>query len=315
MVSTAPLRFTAGSKLKFASSMPSQSSSVASSNDVSAANQTNPTSTPPNSVWGNTGKNNQGRQDLRRQTLLMSTAKSQNAMPTLNGGGRVDSIQSGMHRMKISGLSTSSKQPYYDASNAPGASAMTTAPKAPVPPPSQATVQVPVNNNVAICSGYSRYDFQPGDLISIPYHETNTNASLLPTDPNLTFTCQGPVYSKRRLAIVLWVHHFHMFCVPMYTHSGQGLKNKKGDLVKEYVCVMNRGPNPGFENDGKYPPITVSSRKPMKPESSVHITGGFKVPCNGDVLKVGGLVGDSYVELVELWKGLAQNASGYTWTQ
>jgi hypothetical protein len=121
------------------------------------------------------------------------------------------------------------------------------------------------------------------------------NPNTDPKGPRLTITVEGPMYSKRRMAVVLWIHREDMFCVPLYSFEGKVLMKKKGLMKKpeflrrEYVSIKNahdkafvqQGPNDSVDADLIY--------KDLHPTSAIHITGGFKVACAENTAIVGRL--------------------------
>jgi hypothetical protein len=88
----------------------------------------------------------------------------------------------------------------------------------------------------------------------------------------------------------------------MYTHDGQGLRNKQ-DVLEEYVACKDKG-NTRHVNTGIHKPVEVISyKKAMAETSFIHITGGMKVSCNDDITWSGRLTKDGYTKLVALWSG------------
>lgn len=241
----------------------------------------------------------------------LSNAANNTSMNLQQANSNAGSQLSGMSQLNIS--SPKPAQKMYNPSNAPSPSAMTVGPRAPVSaPPSQVGHHGAIKNAVCVSSGYSRWDFTVGEIIGIPYHQSNTNPNVLPTDPCLAFTKQGPVYSKRRMVIVLWIHHYDMFCVPLFTHNGCGLGNKNSDARREYVCVMNEG-DTNFNNDGMHDAIVAKCKYPLKPETSVHLGGGLKVSCKDDISRAGRLTKDSYKRLKDLWTWLKDHDTLEQW--
>lgn len=160
-----------------------------------------------------------------------------------------------------------------------------------------------IRNQVCKLSGYTKHDYQLGEIISIPFHTPNHNPRVNTQDPNLSYTNYGTVYSKRRMVIVLWVYEEILFCVPLYTFDKKGLKTKPKQLKPEYVSVRNAS-DEEFVNQGLYPPIAVHARRPLDVDTTVHITGGLAVMCKEDIARCGRLTKDSYTHLVNLWNHL-----------
>ncbi|KAF2773097.1 hypothetical protein EJ03DRAFT_324148 [Teratosphaeria nubilosa] len=89
-------------------------------------------------------------------------------------------------------------------------------------------------------SGRTKRNFRMGDIISLPYHSANMDQYLQPTDRRLAETCEGWVFSKRRMMIVLWLHADDMFAIPLFIWHGAGLQ-KKMHAIHEYVDIKNKG--------------------------------------------------------------------------
>lgn len=164
-------------------------------------------------------------------------------------------------------------------------------------------------------SGRSRRDFRLGDVVALPFHTPNTNPHTRPDDPNLTATIQGPVYSKRRMAVVLWMYQRDMFCLPLYTFEHKGLSNKAQYLHKEYVSLRNKGSKNAVAQGPHKPIEVVCRKKPIDDETVVHIAGGFRVACNEDITFAGRLTQVSHTELCELWQKLSDDAQAEGWRE
>ena len=147
----------------------------------------------------------------------------------------------------------------------------------------------------------------------MPFHTPNCNPNVSPTDKRLQMTCEGPVYSKCRMVIVLLIYEQDMLCVPLYTFNSSGLRNKPNHVKREYVSAMNENEE-GFINQGVYPPIEIKMNKfPLHPDTTVHITGGLKVGCQENVARVGRTTRESYNRLMTLWKDLNEAAKKQRW--
>ena len=161
-------------------------------------------------------------------------------------------------------------------------------------------------------TAYTRRDFRLGEVICAPFHTSNTNPNYNPYDERITFTVEGPAYSKRRMMVVLFIHMQDMFCLPLYSHENRGLSGKPVHLKREYVCMANEG-DEEFVNQGLYPPVQVIANRPIMATTTVHLTGGLRVGCNEDITGVGRLTRKSYQELVELWDMVVEFARAEPW--
>lgn len=167
-------------------------------------------------------------------------------------------------------------------------------------------------NAVCKLSNYTRKDFKLGDVIAAPFHVANTNPHVDPRDDRLTLTREGPAYSKRRMMIVLFLHQTDLFCLPLYSFSGLGIREKPDALKTEFVCVCNVGAQ-GFVNHGVHPVVEIAARRPVDDTTTVHLSGGLRVGFSEDVTRVGRLTRQSYFDLVEIWKKLVGKAEGEVW--
>lgn len=207
------------------------------------------------------------------------------------------------------------KDTTYNPSVGPTRSTMTTAwrnSNAPSRAGSTRSVRAPHITKYCRNSNYTRRDFRLGDVIAAPFHTSNTNPNVDPDDERLTLTCEGPAYSKRRMMIVLFIHIQDLYCLPLYSFSNRGLKEKPDHLKDEYVCMANDGEK-GFVNQGNYPPVKVQARRPLTANTTVHLSGGLRVGCNEDITPVGRLTKQSYFELEELWQKIVDGARKEPW--
>jgi len=208
-----------------------------------------------------------------------------------------------------------SKNKSYDPSVGPTRSTMTTQWRnsaAPSRASNAHSVRVALYDRYCRTSGLTRRDFRLGDVIAAPFHTSNTNPNYDPQDRRITFTVEGPAYSKRRMLIVVFIHLQDLYCLPLYSFGNRGLKDKPEYLKKEYVCMANHG-DKAFVNQGKYPPVHVEAHHPVNPNTAVHLTGGVKVGCNEDISLAGRLTRKSYFELLELWEDTVKVAREEPW--
>jgi len=167
-------------------------------------------------------------------------------------------------------------------------------------------------NAVCKISNYTRRDFKLGDVIAAPFHVANTNPNVKPEDQRLTRTCEGHAYSKRRMMVVLFIHHYDLFCLPLFSFSGRGLTEKPDHIKHEYVCMKNVGAQ-NFVNHGVHSPIEIQAHHPVTDSTTVHLTGGLRVGCNEDITRVGRLTEKSYFRLVETWEKVVEEAQNQSW--
>jgi hypothetical protein len=204
---------------------------------------------------------------------------------------------------------------YYKASEGPTGSTMTT-PWRHNPTASQVSsvrsVRQPYLSQYCKAMNKTRRDFRLGEVITVPFHTSNTNPNVNPDDDCLTLTVVGPAYSKKRMMVVLFIHMQDLYCLPLYTFSNRGLKGKPDHLKKEYVCMANDG-DEDFVNQGLHPPVVVQAGRLVDPDTTVHLTGGMRVGCNEWVHSAGRLTRDSYYELLGLLTDLVSGARNEPW--
>lgn len=104
--------------------------------------------------------------------------------------------------------------------------------------------------------------------------------------------------------VVMWKYEQTLFCLPLYSFGFRGLSSKPEFLKKEYVCLVDVNEQ-GFVNQGPNPYLQSTSRKPLDPKTTVHITGGREVECEADTNLVGSLTPASYGRLFKLWQDLS----------
>jgi hypothetical protein len=272
---------------------------------TSLANSRNPNQAPPGAPTG-------PRAGRTKSTLnMMMNANAQ--MPS--------AVAAHLNTMNINDAEPQDWNPdnrkYYDPSAGPTMSTATV-PWLDSIAPSQASssrsVRQPFNTRYCKASNFKRHDFNLGDVITVPFHTGNTNPHLSPDDQNLTLTIVGPAYSKRRMMVVLFIYMQDLYCLPLYTFGDRGLKEKPEHLKKEYVCMANVGDRL-FVNQGPHSYVQAQMNHPVKPNTTVHLTGGQRVACNDDLFIGGRLTKKTYYELVDLWSTIVDTAKEEQWRE
>jgi len=160
---------------------------------------------------------------------------------------------------------------------------------------------------------FRRRDFKKGDIISLPFHVANMNPGVDPNDQRLAETCEGYVYSKRRMMVVLYCHTQDMTCLPLFSFEGKGIQGKPEHLRHEYVSVRNEKDN-RFVNQGPHQPVAAKyAYKPFDPMSAIHLTGGKMVGCNEDISFCGRLTRSGYTQVITLYKNVCKAAESEPW--
>ncbi|KAK3055558.1 hypothetical protein LTR09_003478 [Extremus antarcticus] len=250
---------------------------------------------PQTNAW-----NNSGGTSLVVQGLSVATAKSQQRLTVNTQGPRASNrnsqgnlLAAQMSQMSLQTPGGSQHPKVYNPSLAPRPSQITTYPRgqnSQVSTVSRAARRVA--NNVCVLSGYTKHNFQLGEIITIPLHQPDLNPHADPNDQCLAHTIQGPVYSKRRMVVVLWIYEEILFCVPLYTFGKRGPKYQ-----------------------GNYKPIEAQTRYPCEPTSTVHITGAIPVRCEEDIGRCGRVTEDSFGRLVDMWDSLYNKAKTQRYDQ
>ncbi|KAK4508113.1 hypothetical protein PRZ48_001851 [Zasmidium cellare] len=166
------------------------------------------------------------------------------------------------------------------------------------------TYEIAVFNKVCRRTTRTIADFKAGQIISVPYHVPNLNPSLKANHPRLALTCEGPVFSKRRILCVLYKFHQDLLCLSMFTFEGKGFGGKPEELRKEFVAVVNKGAEK-FHNPGIYQPIEVETydpARPMKETSCIKLTGPVTVNVSEHVGFVGRMDQLSWARLAALFE-------------
>ncbi|EJT80846.1 hypothetical protein GGTG_00839 [Gaeumannomyces tritici R3-111a-1] len=85
---------------------------------------------------------------------------------------------------------------------------------------------------------HDRTEYHPGMIIQTVCH-TPAGPGSTHRDDVVAVTSRGPVYSKFRRFVVLEMHWSHFQALPLYTHNGTGLNNKR-QQQHEFVCIRDR---------------------------------------------------------------------------
>jgi hypothetical protein len=143
--------------------------------------------------------------------------------------------------------------------------------------------------------------FGKGDILSTPFHTSNLHQTTQHRyDFRPLYTPNGPVYSLRRLVVVLWLFGETMLCLPLYSFALEGIMAVPQRLQKEYVSL-------GDERDQIEHPIGDQSilriqvgcegTKKMHPKALVHLSGAVEVRYDDEIVCVGRMPEKSFEEL------------------
>ncbi|KAM3418523.1 hypothetical protein BST61_g4501 [Cercospora zeina] len=158
-------------------------------------------------------------------------------------------------------------------------------------------------------------NFKIGEVISLPFHVPNLNPRHKITHERLRLTCEGPVFSKRRMLVILWTNDFDMFCLPLYSFENQGISKKRDELKKDYIEVKNVNAE-SFRQLGLYKPVEVQTydlNRPMTDSTTIHLTGGIRVDPQEHISMVGRFTQASHRDLLKLYNDLSREAQKKPW--
>jgi len=120
-------------------------------------------------------------------------------------------------------------------------------------------------------------------------------------DTKLVDTEYGPVYSKRRMMIVIYKHIEDMTCLPLYSFGYRGILCKPVNLGPEHVGVIDRD-DQTYKNESVYQAfVATCRRKPLHPATACRLTGGTNVNCKEDIAQIGIINQQSYNRLEALY--------------
>lgn len=164
-----------------------------------------------------------------------------------------------------------------------------------------------IRTPTCVKSPFTRRIFQRGQVITLPFHQPNLAPDIDPADECLTLTKFGPVYTKRRMAVVLWRHKNEMMCLPIHSWGGRGIDSKPKFLKDQYMEIVNAGPEAEeYESKGSRGVLHAHMKHPMEKQGCVCLAAGFRVDYHEDLLVVGILDQQSIVRMVKGWDDLMQ---------
>ncbi|PIB01499.1 hypothetical protein CB0940_00184 [Cercospora beticola] len=289
-------------------SSPIASSTVQAPAPAAALLSNTTSAKPPANVWQQVPvKKPAGKTELGlRKTLL-------NANLSKMGGGIVGPMQSlsiGKAAAAPSGAYDPSVGPthYHSSGSVYGGSAAPTE-------NSLGGYNCHIQTDTCVRTNLKVANFKIGEVIALPYHIPNLNPNHKITHDRLKLTCEGPVFSKRRMFVILWINQADMFCLPLYSFEGQGISKKQGDLKKDYIEVKNSGVA-SFKQLGLYEPVemqTYDKSRPMTDSTTIHLTGGIKVDPQEHISMVGRFTEASHEDLLKLYNRLTSEAQRKPW--
>lgn len=162
--------------------------------------------------------------------------------------------------------------------------------------------------DLCVRSPYQRKSFSRGMVITLPFHVANLNDKATLEDQCLATTRHGPVYSKRRMAIVLWRHDTDMICLPLYSWNSVGISKQPEYLQHEFMEVTNIGNGQLYQREGCNRVLEARMVRPLDRKSCIHASGAFRVNYQEDIALVGQLTEQSRDDLTALVGRLIHNS-------
>ncbi|KAL8797794.1 MAG: hypothetical protein Q9195_000146 [Heterodermia aff. obscurata] len=156
--------------------------------------------------------------------------------------------------------------------------------------------------------------YRPGLIIRAPLHEqdymTANSTVTIPDNKSITPSEFGLIHTKYRKMIVVACFARHYIAVPLFTHNGRGLVNKK---TNEYVSIRDhRNKSRSFRALSQYKPLTTEH---MNDETNIldvlttaHITYPHSKHYSCKVVHEGHLDTGSINHLVALFNTFAPKA-------
>ncbi|CZT18630.1 uncharacterized protein RCC_04474 [Ramularia collo-cygni] len=142
--------------------------------------------------------------------------------------------------------------------------------------------------------------YSRGTLISLAYHVSNLRRGVKAGDEGVSDTPEGLVYSKRRMAVVVWRFLECMVCVPLYSWGGDGISNKSPDLHREYIEITNATEIADYAQQGVYEPIGAQMRRPLDKVGAVCVAEIFSVRYEDRIEVIGQLTPESADQLMRV---------------
>ena len=155
-------------------------------------------------------------------------------------------------------------------------------------------------------------DIKPGVIIRAPVHQQDykgvsqeSEVTAYPgkiADQHVTPSRYGDIYTKVRKMIVVGVFEQHFTAVPLFTHNGSGLQNKR--RPEEYISVRDHRSSRRFRplsDNGTLETKILSSNVDLyHPATTAHITYPVSRPYNVEATPEGELDAESTRTLLKL---------------
>ena len=139
------------------------------------------------------------------------------------------------------------------------------------------------------------------------YRDKYLGGHLRPDDQYTVQTNWGHVYSKLRWQIIIAVHANNYITVPIYTHAGQGLRNKTENEKMECVSIRdhrNRGQFINQSQHKKFEAVMLPGTTLLDPVATVQLTHPITRQFDLLIEEQGRLEADSVDRLLALYRRL-----------
>ncbi|KAI4211201.1 MAG: hypothetical protein LQ351_005999 [Letrouitia transgressa] len=159
----------------------------------------------------------------------------------------------------------------------------------------------------------SKECFRAGMIIRAPLHEQDYIAACgesnltVDADRYRTSTPLGSIYSKQRHMIILRLFEDHYTAIPLFTHNGNGLVNKRNP--NEFVSVRDHRLKEPFRPLSVHEPLTTEYVKdgilPFDVKTTAHVTYPLSRKYELPIIHEGNLRAGSLNNLVRIFNELA----------
>ncbi|KAL8736741.1 MAG: hypothetical protein Q9166_000107 [cf. Caloplaca sp. 2 TL-2023] len=174
-----------------------------------------------------------------------------------------------------------------------------------------------------------REEYQLGMIIRAPLHEQDSSNARRPaggssivtqsSEATLAENCKteskfGTIFTKKRKMIVVALHQDHYVAIPLYTHNGRGLVNKK--QPEEFVSVRDHRflNDPSWEQLSTRDPLITETIKDgidqFDPKSTAHLAYPVSRRYQLPVVHEGQLKRTSLKKLKDMYKEYARDLNG-----
>ncbi|KAL8720442.1 MAG: hypothetical protein Q9225_002700 [Loekoesia sp. 1 TL-2023] len=159
---------------------------------------------------------------------------------------------------------------------------------------------------------YHKDEFRPGMIIRGVLHEqdyiaTSSKSNITILDKNRSDTRYGPICTKWRKMIVLKLFEDHYTAIPLFTHNGKGLENKRAP--DEFVSIRDHRAKEDAPRLSRHKPLRTATIKDgielFSVKSTAHITYALPRKYNLPIIKEGELLKGSLNNLIYLFNKYA----------